>query len=140
VKLRLVVLGLLLVGMTAGASAKVFDDFEDGDIAEYTGDTGAADTSTFRVFEGTFSGFVKALSADNNEIERDFSSTPRNISYYTKVRVGSSNKFAQGRFTLVDGSGNELVQVGVEPGSNLNRFSYCPDEQALETGNPSPTK
>jgi len=123
-------------GGSGGGGNIIYDDFNDGDISSdpsWSGDTGSAGTATNPVFEGSHAGFVESQSGTNKQINTGLSGSPSNITYDARVEK-DSDSFEQGRFRLLD-SGTQLVNVGVEPGSSLDYFTYCGGDQLLTTGN-----
>lgn len=79
-------------------STTVVDDFEDGDVAGWNGDTGNFSTSTTNA-NGTYSGELDAPSSESRTVNKDYSGTQGNISFqettsnqvWFRVRDGTTN-------------------------------------------------
>ena len=101
-----------------------YDDFEDNNITEYSGDTGLFTASASFVYQGTYG--VKAVNANNR--------TTDGI-YRTDVTVaqGQTIRF----FEYVDtasGSGDETCTLfGVQsPGANNNNYAVCLEQFGVD--------
>ncbi len=103
-KLRLAVLGLLLVGMAAGASAQTIDDFEDGDIQGWTGDTDAFSADPNNPISGSYSGEVDSKNYGAAiAVKYDLGSTyTDDLAFRHRADADTSYK----QFRVQDSSGN----------------------------------
>lgn len=89
-------LGAFESGMAQAAS--VLDDFEDGDISEYSGTVGEFDVVSSGSLEGSYS--LKTI--DNyGKLGHDSVSTPRGYEYKCRVQSGSGSGGKPGLLTCV---------------------------------------
>lgn len=70
------------VTTTTEPSSQVIDDFEDGDVAEYGGDTGGASITTYPVDEG--SNALEMQSASDGSLQKIISTSDSDLPYYPR--------------------------------------------------------
>lgn len=127
-----IIIAFIIILLTVGAtSADVIDDFEDGDIAEYGGDTGSYSIESTTVFEdsysldGTASNTDKIISdADKNfSAPVDTSARIRGIIWFTQSESGASS-ISYYQAYAHSGTGNmELFRINSGSWNSLGQIS-----------------
>jgi hypothetical protein len=119
---RVLLLATLTVLMLGTVSAQsFFDGFEDGDISEYTGDTGSFSVSSSNSYEGVYSLHAQNDGNGNDNLihsSREFGPEMKAVFYadrtqgYGGLRYGGTESssylldFREGKWTLFTPSGN----------------------------------
>ena len=114
-KIRFLVVSLLIIGLVGGVSAEQIEGFEDGDISEYSGDTGCFDVQNSTVFKGTY-----ALKGNDNGCSATYPTISRSdISISAdEIRIKMRSDNVQNTISWIpgDGSGNKLWYLRIENG------------------------
>jgi len=101
--LRLLVLGLFTVVMVSGASALLVDDFEDGNVQGWTGDTSKFSANSNNPIEGNFDGELTS-QGEANRVEKSVAVTSKDF-YFKQVPGAATDQ--QG-VTLESSSGSRI--------------------------------
>lgn len=116
-------IGLSTFESSTAAAASVLDDFEDGDISEYSGTVDEFDVVSSGSLEGSYS--LKTI--DNyGKLGHDSVSTPRGYEYKCQVRAGSGSGGKPGLLTCVQNTSypmNDCYWISLDvPNDELDLF------------------
>lgn len=91
----------------------IIDDFEDGDVQGWTGDTGVFTAQTGTVLSGSYSAELSIDTANNffNAVNRTYSATTGKFEIEFQGDQFGSDDFDGPRFRLYDDGGTKIVEV-----------------------------
>jgi len=120
---RFSVLALLLFSLVGGASAETVDNFEDGDLSEWTGIQGNGlshfDVQSNFVYDGNYA-LRGGLTADNSRIKYDIPSSQHSKSSF-KIRLANERVSQQNNFIeLLNENGDLWTWFRIEGGTVNN--------------------
>ena len=131
----LVLASLLLLSMVGGASAQVFDeDFEDGDIQGWTGDTSKFNAQSTDAINGSFSGELTESSGQSSveySLDNDIKAEVIEVSIKSDVRTGANSNFDNFVIAFYDGS-NRISSFNLVDGSD--EYQVFADPFVTESG------
>lgn len=97
------------------------DDFEDGDISDWTGDTGAFTTTTSTAANGSYSLKGQSDSVSSWEtITLDIESGQHDFAWAQQYGTWAPSGYYSGKFMVADGSGTTGIRLAVDDSGNLH--------------------